>query len=213
MMNPSPHLEGSVTSAPLWANEVNITEKFAWSAALAHPPRPPADGLFAHSETFTTRCVQPNILISQQLVGDRAKEKSLDSALNGYGKASFLPGNWEKQDACFKESVPESTWKKDRQSLKRSSSGRKQIKSKKIAFEDLTKRAKLISKRKSLDEFPCQNLSPWIDRGDPPEDRKGLADAITDTMDVNSKKVDGKYVCDRIYKETGTICGKKIPAI
>ncbi|KAA1104668.1 hypothetical protein PGT21_029569 [Puccinia graminis f. sp. tritici] len=178
-----------------------ISEPYPWSsaAALSHPPRPRIDGGFPHSEVFTTRCVQPTSLMCPQSVSGKPKDAGLESSQSStYGKASFLPGNWESQGIFAAESVDDSPQPSRRlAAIKQPSTRRKSA-----AKEPLTAAANTApngSKR------AVQALSRAAD--DPPDPQDPAKHSAPSS--ALNKTPDGKFVCCRISKDTQATCGRK----
>ncbi|KNZ60734.1 hypothetical protein VP01_1508g3 [Puccinia sorghi] len=192
---------------------MDIPEKYPWSAALSHPARPRTDGPFAHSEVFTTRYVQPTSLLSHQALNGKPKGPVFESNHAAYGKASFLPGNWETQSSFCNENM-----RYPPQTIKRGSVAKKRPRRKNPAGESLPRIDATGSKLQISNLLTSRSCEPLAGCGDPGDDPSNPGDDPSDPGNDPSKHSggasrnktpDGKFVCIRISKETQEICGRK----
>ncbi|POW07992.1 hypothetical protein PSTT_07888, partial [Puccinia striiformis] len=195
MLDPPVDLQFPTVSTTTHCNiPIDMPEKYPWSTALSHPPRSGMDGTFAHSEVFTTTCVQPTSLVSHQAVNGKPKGSVLESSHGAYGKASFLPGNWETQGIFSDENIKYSP-----QPLKRGAAEKRRPKRKNPATEILPKNDSTGTKFQGPITSPSRGFDPPGPE-DPTKRPTGSAD---------NKTPDGKYICSRIAKDTQEVCGRK----
>ncbi|OAV98552.1 hypothetical protein PTTG_11875 [Puccinia triticina 1-1 BBBD Race 1] len=172
------------------------TDNYPWSSALSAPPRARLDGHFTQSEVFTTRCVQPTSLLGHPTPSAKPKDPAVEPSHSAYGKASFLPGNWESHGVFCDENI---NYPPAPQPLKKDTVQKKRPKRRtSAATGPLAKTDSIGTKRKR------SALSPSHDSDDPSDDPPKKSSAAAE-----NKTPDGKFVCRLICKNTQVVCGRK----
>ncbi|PLW49667.1 hypothetical protein PCASD_02180 [Puccinia coronata f. sp. avenae] len=173
----------------------DLPERYSWSAALSHAPRPWMEGPFAQSEVFTTRCIQPITLLGYQAGSGKPKESTFESGHAANGKASFLPGNWESQGIFSNENI-----KHTPQPIKKGLTGKKRPRRKNPATESLPRTDSIGVKLPNTIVSPPRACDYSVESIDPPKQP---------TEASGNKARVGKFVCPRISKVTQEVCGRK----